>query len=45
MLNRSNPERAEMLIEAAQEDITERRRLYEQLAGVERGLPGEEVSR
>jgi pyruvate-ferredoxin/flavodoxin oxidoreductase len=43
MLARTNPERARILIEAAQEDITERRRLYEQLAGVERGLPGEEV--
>jgi hypothetical protein len=28
---------------AAQEDITERRRFYEQLAGLERGLPGEEI--
>jgi pyruvate-ferredoxin/flavodoxin oxidoreductase len=45
MLERTNPERAEQLIGAAQEDITERRRLYEQLAGVERGLPGEEVGR
>jgi len=45
MLTRTNPERAEQLFEAAQEDITERRRLYEQLAGVERGLPGEDVSR
>jgi pyruvate-ferredoxin/flavodoxin oxidoreductase len=44
MLNRTNPDRARQLIEAAQEDITERRRLYEQLAGVERGLPGEDVS-
>ncbi|MCB2223513.1 MAG: pyruvate:ferredoxin (flavodoxin) oxidoreductase [Actinobacteria bacterium] len=45
MLQRTNPETAGKLIEAAQEDITERRRLYEQLAGVERGLPGEEVGR
>ena len=40
MLTRTNPERAEQLFAAAQEDINERRRLYEQLAGVERGLPG-----
>ena len=44
MLTRTNPERAEQLFAAAQEDITERRRLYEQLARVERGLPGEDVS-
>ena len=44
MLTRSSPERAKMLMDAAQEDIDERRRLYEQLAGVERGLPGEEVT-
>jgi pyruvate-ferredoxin/flavodoxin oxidoreductase len=43
MLTRTNPQRAEQLFAAAQEDITERRRLYEQLAGVERGLPGEDV--
>ena len=39
-----NPDRADILIQAAQEDITERRRLYEQLAGIERGLPGEDVN-
>jgi pyruvate-ferredoxin/flavodoxin oxidoreductase len=44
MLHRSDPERAAELFEAAQEDIDERRRYYEQLAGLERGLPGEEVS-
>ncbi|MBU1493367.1 MAG: pyruvate:ferredoxin (flavodoxin) oxidoreductase [Actinobacteria bacterium] len=44
MLTRTNPERADRLFAAAQEDITERRRWYEQLAGVERGLPGEDVS-
>ncbi len=43
MLAKANPERANELLEAAQEDITERRRLYEQLAGIERGLPGEDV--
>ena len=31
-------------MKAAQEDIDERRRYYEQLAGLERGLPGEEVA-
>jgi pyruvate-ferredoxin/flavodoxin oxidoreductase len=44
MLVRSHPERAATLMAAAQEDIDERRRYYEQLAGLERGLPGEEVT-
>jgi hypothetical protein len=44
MLAKANPDRASELMEAAQEDITERRRLYEQLAGLERGLPGEDVT-
>ena len=44
MLTRTNPAQAELLMAAAQEDITERRRYYEQLAGLERGLPGEEVN-
>jgi pyruvate-ferredoxin/flavodoxin oxidoreductase len=44
MLARSKPEEAAELMEAAQEDISERRRLYEQLAGLERGLPGEDVT-
>jgi pyruvate-ferredoxin/flavodoxin oxidoreductase len=44
MLTGSHPERAEQLSQAAQEDIDERRRYYEQLAGLERGLPGEEVA-
>ncbi len=44
MLMKSNPESAERLITAAQQDIDERWRLYEQLAGMERGLPGEEVT-
>jgi pyruvate-ferredoxin/flavodoxin oxidoreductase len=44
MLTRSDPERAAELFQAAQQDIDERRRYYEQLAGLERGLPGEEVS-
>ncbi len=44
MLANADPERSEELMKAAQEDIDERRRYYEQLAGLERGLPGEEVS-
>jgi pyruvate-ferredoxin/flavodoxin oxidoreductase len=44
MLGAANPEHADDLMRAAQEDITERRRFYEQLAGLERGLPGEEVA-
>jgi pyruvate-ferredoxin/flavodoxin oxidoreductase len=44
MLARANPSVAEELISLGQQDITERRRLYEQLAGLERGLPGEEAS-
>jgi pyruvate-ferredoxin/flavodoxin oxidoreductase len=43
MLTRSDPERSATLMQAAQEDIDERRRYYEQLAGLERGLPGEEI--
>ena len=37
MLARSKPEVAERLLEEAQADVHERRRLYEQLAGVEHG--------
>jgi pyruvate-ferredoxin/flavodoxin oxidoreductase len=44
MLAAANPERAADLMRAAQEDIDERRRYYEQLAGLDRGLPGQEVS-
>ena len=44
MLMKSNPERAEKLIAAAQQDIDERRSIYEQLASMERGLPGEDVT-
>ena len=44
MLVRANPKVAEELIALGQQDITERRRLYEQLAGLERGLPGEDTS-
>jgi len=43
MLARSHPEEAERLMALAQEDIDERWRLYEQLAGVERHAPGEAV--
>ena len=44
MLTASNPERSEELMRAAQQDIDERRRFYEQLAGLQRGLPGEEAT-
>ena len=44
MLAGANPDHADELMKAAQEDIDERRRYYEQLAGLERGLPGEEVT-
>ena len=44
MLASADPERSEELLKAGQEDIDERRRYYEQLAGLERGLPGEEVT-
>jgi pyruvate-ferredoxin/flavodoxin oxidoreductase len=43
MLARANPERAEHLFELAQRDIDERWRLYEQLAGVERTVPDQEL--
>ncbi|MFH1104718.1 MAG: pyruvate:ferredoxin (flavodoxin) oxidoreductase, partial [Actinomycetota bacterium] len=43
VLTGANPENADELMHAAQEDIDERRRYYEQLAGLARGLPGEEV--
>ena len=43
MLAAANPAKSEELMRAAQEDIDERRRYYEQLAGLERGLPGEEM--
>jgi hypothetical protein len=37
MLERVDPERAGMLLAKAQEDVDARWRLYEQLAGIERG--------
>ncbi len=40
MLSRANPDEAEHLLDLAQRDIDERWRLYEQLAGVERTVPG-----
>ena len=43
MLAAVSPAHADDLMRAAQEDITERRRYYEQLAGLERGLPGEAI--
>jgi len=39
MLRRSRPEEAEELLRLAQEDVDERWRFYEQLAGVERTAP------
>jgi pyruvate-ferredoxin/flavodoxin oxidoreductase len=44
MLKASNPDEAERLMTAAQADIDERRRYYEQLAGLERGVAGEEIT-
>jgi len=44
MLAAANPARSQELMRGAQADIDERRRYYEQLAGLERGLPGEEAS-
>jgi pyruvate-ferredoxin/flavodoxin oxidoreductase len=44
MLARTNPEEAEQLMTLGQQDITERRQLYEQLAGIEIGPSEEEVS-
>ena len=41
MLARSHPEEAQRLMDLAQKDVDERRRLYEQLAGMERTDPGE----
>ena len=38
-LKRSDPERAEHLMQLVQRDVDERRRLYSQLAGVERSTP------
>jgi pyruvate-ferredoxin/flavodoxin oxidoreductase len=40
MLLRSNPTRGKELLELAQADVTERWRLYEQMAGLERTAPG-----
>ncbi len=39
MLQRSRPAEAERLLQLAQKDVDERRRLYEQLAGIERSSP------
>jgi pyruvate-ferredoxin/flavodoxin oxidoreductase len=43
MLTRSDPARAKHLLDLAQRDIDERWHLYEQMAGVERTVPGQEV--
>ena len=42
VLARSDPEWAEHLFELAQADVDERWRYYEQLAGIERTMPGDE---
>jgi pyruvate-ferredoxin/flavodoxin oxidoreductase len=43
MLARSDPDRAEELFDLAQRDIDERWHLYEQMSGVERTVPDQEV--
>jgi pyruvate-ferredoxin/flavodoxin oxidoreductase len=43
MLERGNPETAGSLLQIAQGDVHERRRLYEQMAGVERTLTPSEL--
>jgi pyruvate-ferredoxin/flavodoxin oxidoreductase len=43
MLARSDPERSAELIALAQAAVDERRRFYEQLAGVERSIPHTDV--
>ncbi|QDV35388.1 pyruvate:ferredoxin (flavodoxin) oxidoreductase [Tautonia plasticadhaerens] len=43
MLARSDPGRSEMLMQLAQQDIDERWHFYEQMAGVERSVPGRVV--
>ncbi len=39
---RADPTRADELLDLAQRDIDERRRLYEQMVNVERTVPGQE---
>jgi pyruvate-ferredoxin/flavodoxin oxidoreductase len=41
MLARANPEHAEQLLTLAQHDVDSRWRFYEQMAGIERAIPGE----
>ena len=43
MLARTDPEQADKLLDLAQRDIDERWHLYEQMAGVERTVPDQEV--
>ncbi len=43
MLARTDPARAEHLMDLAQKDIDERWHLYEQMAGIERTVPDQEV--
>jgi pyruvate-ferredoxin/flavodoxin oxidoreductase len=44
LLARSKPQLAERLMELAQEDVNERRRLYEQMAGIERHAPDDKIA-
>ena len=45
LLARSKPDLAERLMTLAQEDVNERRHLYEQLAGVERHTPDDSITK
>jgi len=45
MLARANPEHAELLLNQAQHDVDSRWRFYEQMAGIERPIPGEVESK
>jgi len=44
MLNRANPDQAKRLIDLAQRDINERYRFYEQMAGIERTVPDQDIA-
>ena len=45
LLARSKPQLAERLMELAQEDVNERQRLYEQMAGIERHAPDDKIAK
>jgi pyruvate-ferredoxin/flavodoxin oxidoreductase len=40
MLHRASPERSEALLDRAQRDVHTRRRVYEQMADIDRGAEG-----